>query len=231
MRAGILPSLSFDRRSATVRWVCVPTAYTVFVIGFLLAAAARSAERKPTWEDAVMSELLSRQDNPRGYFVAIAAVAVCAMLLFPAADLIQEGACRRCAAWRRAAAWLYRAGLFTAVANATLTPWLEKYGTFHVSLAFFSFMVLTAALAIVLIATAFVSHAGRVGLAALGLAQVAALLFLTYLYFASWYFVDRRWLLGLFEWAFAALVAVGTIVILARDARCGPLPPEAVDLE
>lgn len=192
----------------------IPSAYGLFLIGFLVSLFLFFEGRSATLEDAIVSDVLSPDDNPRGYLVAAAAVSACGLLLLPAADLFQRGWDQRCRRWSVTGAWLYRIGLTAMVAIGATTPFQEPYVPVHIGLAFVALMGMVAGLAVCLGVAACSSTSFRVPLAVLSFLQIGALLFLAILVIFPSGFLDRRFL-ALFEWLLNALIAAGTVSVAA----------------
>lgn len=200
----------------------IPLAYGVFLAGFSGSAALVSAGRSPRLEDGIMSDLLSRTDNPRGCFIAAIATVVCGLLLLPTATLFQRGWSSPHRGWTVLGAWLYRVGLVATIATGVTTPFQQPYVPFHLWLAFLAFMSIAAGLAVSLTVAACSFSSARFRLAALAALQVGALLFLAYLFVTPRYFDGRRWFLAVCEWVLSALIVTGTVslaAVLARASR------------
>ena len=105
----------------------IPGAYGVFVAGFVISAGIFSADRTLTLEDGIMSDLLSRIDNPHGYLISAIATMICGGLLLPAANLFQRGWKGSPRGWVVLGAWLYRLGLIAAIAVGVTTPLQKPY--------------------------------------------------------------------------------------------------------
>ena len=174
-------------------------------------------------ENAIMSDLLSPEDNPSGYFFAVSGTAVCAALLLPLTMVIRPdiNGGQRC--WLSIGTWLFRIGLFLSIAIAMTTPFQESYIPSHVNMAFMAFAAMAAGLAVILIAAAYLSRTLRLTSALLGSLHALALIFLAYMFSIPNYFEGRRWVLGLCEWLLAAVIAIGTIAAV-RGAAEKPNP-------
>ncbi|MHC4930336.1 MAG: hypothetical protein ACYTFU_11865 [Planctomycetota bacterium] len=197
----------------------IPGAYGVFVAGFVISAGVFSADRTLTLEDGIMSDLLSRKDNPHGYLISAIATMICGGLLLPAANLFQRGWKGSPRGWVVLGAWLYRLGLIAAIAVGVTTPLQQPYISFHIWLSYLAFMSMVAGLGVSLEVAAYSSTSARIPLAVLGVFQIGTLLFLVHLFFSPSYFEGRRWLLAVYEWALSALIAAGTIAQAAALVR------------
>jgi hypothetical protein len=197
----------------------LPLAYSVFLAGYIASAALFSLGRAPRLEDGIMSDLLSRTMNPRGYLLAAGATVVFGLLMLPATAVFRRagrGVVHR--VWAGLAAWLYRVGLVAAIAVGISSPFEEPYTGMHLRLTYLAFMSITAGAAVGLVVTACSSVRGGRMLSVLATLHVVALGFVTYLYFTPEFFDDRRWLLAVCEWAVIFLVGVGTVVLTAAMA-------------
>lgn len=197
----------------------IPVAYGVFGAGFMISAAVFSADRTLTLENGIMSDLLSRIDNPHGYLISAIATTICGVLLLPAASLFQRGLKNSPRVWAVLGAWLYRLGLIAVIAVGVTTPLQQPYIPFHIWLSYFAFISMVAGLGVSLGAAAYSARPTRIPLAVLGAIHIVTLLFLVYLFFSPRYFDGRRWLLAVFEWALSALIAAGTIALAATLKR------------
>ena len=195
----------------------IPLAYGVFVIGFLMSVAVYSAGRTPKLEDGIMTDLLSRLENPQGWPFSAVATVLCGMLLMPAATLFQHGCKGSYRRWAVLGGWFYRMGLIAACLIGITTPFQQPYQSVHVWLAFLAFMSMVAGLAVCLGLAA--SYHSRFALAALAALQIAALVFLVYLFFSPAFFEGRLWFLAVCEWGLIALIAAGTVALAATLAR------------
>jgi len=128
--------------------VLVPCAIALLLAGTAWSAAIYYSARPLVAAEAVLSDLQSRDSNPRGYVPAAAGTVLCGLLLFPAATLFERVLGESHRRWAAAGAWLYRAGLGAAVAMGLLEPFQELYNPLHVLLAYAAFVALVAALGI-----------------------------------------------------------------------------------
>jgi len=195
----------------------IPLAYGVFIVGFLISAALFSAGRPPTLEDGIMTNLLSRMENPQGWLFSAIAAVWCGVLLLPAATLFARGWKSPYRRWAVLGGWFYRIGLIAACVVGVTSPFELPYGQIHVWVAFLAFMSTVVGLAACLGVAAH-SHA-RIALAALAALHIAALVFLAYLFFTPTFFEGRLWLLAVCEWALVALIAAGPVALTTALLR------------
>lgn len=198
----------------------IPVAYGVFFIGFVISAAIYSWQRTPTLEDGIMSDLLSRIDNPHGYLFSAIASVICSLFLLPAATIFQRGWKRSPRRWTIFGAWLYRLGLIATIVIGATTPLQQPYTLFHIWIALFAFLSTVAGLTVSLWIAVYASPFTRFWLVVLGVLQICALLFLVYEFFSflgffSDCFEGHRGLLAVFEWSWVALIAASVGVLVA----------------
>lgn len=112
----------------------------VFCVGLGVAASSYFAGRVFDAREMVISDLVSPDDNPRGYVAGASGIALAALLLIP-------GVVRNHLHWRRGAARLTLAGtvcagvgLAAALAIGVLAPMTHDYTFLHVQLAFAAFI-------------------------------------------------------------------------------------------
>jgi hypothetical protein len=197
----------------------IPAACGIFLVGFVISAAFHCADRAPALENGVMSDLLSREDNPRGYLFSAIATVVCGVLLLPAATLFRRACAGPHRRWAVRGAWLYRVGLIAAIAIGATTPLQQPYIPIHIWMAFLAFACTVAGLAVGLGVAAVASTSARVPLAGLAALQVAALLFLGYISVSPEYLDGRLGLLAVSEWLLCSLIAAGTVALAAALVR------------
>lgn len=199
----------------------IPAGYGVFLAGFAISGALFSAGRELRLENGLMSDLLSRVNNPRGYLFSTIATVACGVLLLPTATIFQRG---WSSAWAVLGAWFYRVGLIATIVLGATTPLQQPYIPIHIWLTFLALMSLAAGLAMCLVIAACTNAPARFLLAALGALQMSTLLFLAYVFLAGLlfhadFFEGRRWLTPVCEWALNALIAVSTVALTAVLAR------------
>src|SRR4051812_46014107 len=139
----------------------IPLAYGIYLVGFSVSAAVRLAGRHPTLEDCIMSDLLSPEDNPRGWLISAVAAVLCGLMLLPTVGLFLRTWRRLDSRWGVQGAWLYGLGLVSVIAAGVSTPFQQSYVPIHVYLAFFAFMSLVAGLGICLATAVVVCRSSR----------------------------------------------------------------------
>ena len=129
-----------DVTPKSVRRVLLPASCLAFFACLLVSAAVFYRERAFDIKAAVISDLQSPDDNPRGYGVSAAGTAIAAVLLAPAPMLFF----RRLRAGRPklaiTGAVLFAIGLCAATAVGILAPLTHGYTTVHVHLASAAFI-------------------------------------------------------------------------------------------
>jgi hypothetical protein len=203
----------------------LPSVFAIFFVTHLFASLSFYSGKPFHLKDAVISDIESREDNPRGYLVAAAGTAVCGILLFPLSTLLH----RRLRAIHRpialAGSVILRAGLTCAVAVGAFAPFPFEYGI-HIALAFATFICITAGLLVSLVLVVAQAFRDRKrwarGLFLLALLESAALVFEIYLIFApDHFFPGTSFMTSLAgcEWALCVFIAACSYVVAAAVAR------------
>ena len=212
-----------------VRRVFLPASCAVFLASLVVASLFYFSGRPFEAKDAVISDLESPEDNPRGYGVGAAGTAVCAILLIPAAAVSY----RRLQVVRRklalASTVLFGAGLAAAIAIGFLAPFTRDYTPLHIQLAFAAFIGICSGTLVCSIIGALwaleTCDSWGPRLVAMVVVQGSVLLFLVYLYFAPHFFNYKGLLtsLAFWEWLLCAdLVASLWILNAALDGISPP---------
>jgi hypothetical protein len=192
--------------------VLVPASGLIFLLGLAVSGAIFFRGKAFDVKAAIISDLESPEDNPRGYGPSAAATALSAILLAPAV-MIFHRRLRNERPWlARTGAAMFATGIAGAFAIGILAPFTRGYSPLHIQLAYAAFIGISGG-------TWFDLLAAR---AAQGLIwfQGAVFLFLIYLYFGPDFFNNDRlltslafceWLLcadcGIALWALARAVA------------------------
>ena len=207
-----------------VRRVFLPLSCAVFFGSLIVASVFYFRDRPFDFKWAVISDLESPEDNPRGYGFAAFGTAVCAILLIPAAMLFHS----RLRTFRRKPALVgaafFAAGLASAIAIGFLAPFTHDYTPVHIQLAFAAFIgICSGTLVCPTIAAVPALATGNPwgpGLVAMVVLQGGVLLFLMYLYFTPHFFNYKGLLtsLAFWEWLLCAdCVSSLWILTLALD--------------
>jgi hypothetical protein len=175
-----------------VRRFLIPASYLAFLAGFTVSGAIFYHGKPFDVRRAIISDLVSIDENPRGYVASAAGMAALGILLIPAPVVFYRRLRHR--PWL---AWggvlLFALALAGAIAIGVLAPFTHGYSDLHVQLAFAAFVGITGGTLLHLIA----ARSGRV-LIAIEIAVVAALV---YLYFRpDFIFNNDHLLTGLAFW-------------------------------
>ena len=190
--------------------VFLPLSCAVFFGSLMVASVFYFRDRPFDFKAAVISDLESPEDNPRGYGFAALGTAVSAILLIPVAMLFHS----RLRTFRRKPALLgaalFAAGVAAAIAIGFLAPFTHDYTAVHIQLAFAAFIgICSGTLVCSTIAAAPALAAGSAWgptLMAMMLLQGGVLLFLIYVYFTPHFFNYKGLLtsLAFWEWLLCA---------------------------
>lgn len=180
----------------------------VFCAGLGVAGAIYFDDRVFDARDLVISDLVSPDDNPRGYAAGATGIAIAALLLAP--GLVRNHLRLRLADQRMAlAGTLFTGlGLTAALAIGVLAPLTHDYTPLHVQLAFAAFIGVCAG------TTVHVAIAASRNWVLLGF-QSCVLVFLGYLYFHPRFFGNMGLVdsLAFWEW-----MLCGNCAVLLRAA-------------
>ncbi len=127
-----------------VRRALLPASYLAFLAGMLVSSAIFFHTRPFDAKAAILSDLQSPDDNPRGYGASAAATAISAILLAPAVTVFHRQL--RPAHPRLAVTGvvMFTAGLASATAVGILAPFTRGYTPLHVQLASAAFIGISA---------------------------------------------------------------------------------------
>ena len=160
-----------------------PAAFAVFLSGYLLSARIFFHERPFTIEQAVMSAIGSRTENPHGYGYAALSMVVGGGLMLPMTALFRERLGALHPRWCRVGVGLLRAGLVAAIALGAMAPFeSDTYNRVHINIAFLVFLSLSAGLAVSLSLAACRPGPWRGLLIGLAVIQGLSLGFVGYIY-------------------------------------------------
>jgi len=112
-----------------------------FLVGMLVAAVPYYAGKEINWKRAVLSDMASPGDNPRGYLVADGAVLLSGLLLVPVALWLCRVLCGLHRGAARTGAGLLMAGLAGVVAIGVTGPFVSGYSLSHIYLAYATFIL------------------------------------------------------------------------------------------
>jgi len=208
-----------------IRRVLLPLSFAIFFGSLVIAAAIYFRGRPFDVRDAIISDLESPEDNPRGYAIAAVGTALCGILLLPAARFfyMQLREMRRRLAF--AGTVLFVAGLASAITMALLAPFTRDYTPLHVQLAFGAFMGICSGSLIDLIVLATTQHDSsklRVKI----VLDCSVFAFLLYFYFTPHFFDNRHVLTSLAFWEW--LLCFNCVASIAMLAATCNAPPEVI---
>lgn len=142
-RVALSPSAAADGDSRRAcRLIGASTA--VFFAGLVISAIAFYGGRPLDWTAAIISDLQSPEENPRGYLASAVATAITGGLFLRLLAIVH----RRVRAWSAPLAWagsaFFGAGAVGAIAIGCLAPFPHSYDAVHLPLAFATFIALVA---------------------------------------------------------------------------------------
>jgi hypothetical protein len=175
------PSAWADGR--TVRLRLIPAASGVFVAGLVISAALYYPGKPLDLRRAVISNLARPTDNPRGYLFAGIGMALCGLLLVPAALWFFRVLRRLGGGVAAAGLGLFGSGLAGAIFIGVMSPFEDAYSDVHIYVAYATFVLIAAGMLVWLtMATFAAQRAGRGrGLVAALALQACVMAFLLYL--------------------------------------------------
>jgi hypothetical protein len=193
--------------------VLVPASELIFLLGLLISGAIFSRAKPFDIKAAIISDLESPDDNPRGYAASAASTALSGVLLAPAA-LAFYRQLRYKKRWlaRIAAAW-FSLGIAGAIAIGLTAPFTRGYTPLHVQLAYAAFIGIAGGIWFDVLAIP--SRSFLKGF------QGVVFLFLLYLYFGPDFFNNDHLLtsLAFWEWALCADAGIALVALARAVAR------------
>lgn len=219
----------------TVRRILIPAASAAFFAGILLSALLYYADKSAVdLRRAVISNLARPTDNPRGYLAAGVGMALCGLLLAPAALWFFRVLRRLRAGAAAFGLWLFAAGLAGAVFIGCMSPFQDAYSDVHIYVAYATFLLMSAGTLVWMIMVTVANlraGRGRALLAAL-IVQACIAAFVLYLTvgmvfpFGPDFFDDRSFLRSstLCEWVLCAGNVVYLFILGAAVERIEKLP-------
>jgi hypothetical protein len=127
-----------------VRRVLLPASYLVFLFGALFSAEIFFRSRPFDVKAAVLSDLQSPDDNPRGYAASAIGTAVFAILLAPATIVFHRRLLKQSPRLAWAGSTGFAIGLASAIAIGALAPTTHGYTPLHIQLASAAFIGISA---------------------------------------------------------------------------------------
>jgi hypothetical protein len=194
------------------RRILIPVSGVIFVAGLVFSSAIFYSGRPFDAKAAIISDLESPDDNPRGYGASAAGTAAAAILLAPVAAVFYRRLRRVRPVPALIGALMFALGLGAAIAVGILAPFTRGYSPVHIQLAYAAFIGIWGSAFFHFIA----AGANRLLIALQG----GVLLFLAYSYFVPEFFNNDRLLSGLafWEWMLCLGCEIG-LWILARTVE------------
>jgi hypothetical protein len=183
----------FQLDSRTVRHFLVPLSCVVFVASLAISGVIFFRGKPFDPKQAVISDLESPDENPRGYVISALGTAASSLLLVPAAITFYGRLRDKRPRLALAGAVMFALGLGAAIAIGILASSTHGYSPLHIRLAFAAFIGIAGGSLLYLIA----ARSGRFVI----LLQSAVMVFLIYLYLRPTYlFQDDHLLTSLAFW-------------------------------
>jgi len=194
-----------------------PLAFFVIFAGCAISIAIRTQGRTLGWDDLLLSNLASSEENPNGWLVAVVSTTLGGILLLTSAALFIGTFKRLRSGWGTAGALLYFLGTLAIIAWAVSTPLTKGYSSFHIQLSYFAYMSSVGGLGIC--HTVIALRSNSVPLLSVGSSVLlsAAFLVLIYFFFNDAVFDRHFWLLPVSEWI-AGILLASTTTTLAYGA-------------
>jgi len=221
---------TFARRALGI-WLTAGCA--AFFAGLLASSVIFFKGRPFDPKAAIISDIQSSYENPRGYAAAAAGTALCGLMLAPAGVVCFARLRPFGRKWSVAGAVVFGVGLAAATAIGVLAPFTQGYTAVHIQLAYAAFTGICAGSLILLRVAAGaardLSRGWRHLTMGFGALNGAAVLFLLYLYFGPDVLDNRTiWTsLAFCEWMLCADCAVSLWILAALVARIKPAAEKA----
>lgn len=187
----------------------------IFVFGLLISAAIFYRGKSFDPKAAIISDLESPDENPRGYAASALCTTIAALLMAPASVIFYKQLRVRNVWAAHAGALLFTVGLMASAAIGILAPFTRGYTPLHVHLAYAAFIGICGG-------ALFYLRAARAA-PALVWFQGVVLAFLIYLYFGPDFNNDHL-LTGLafWEWVLCADCAVAVVALTLAIEKSEP---------
>jgi hypothetical protein len=212
------------RNDRQILLVLILVSSFLFFAGLLGASVLFYSSRKFVWTDAIISDLQSPEENPKGYLIASSATAICGLFLFPLIRVFHRRLRQFSRSGTATGSFIFGLGALGAVSIGCLAPFPISYESVHVPLAFATFIGIVAGIVVYLflIARAVFQTNRRSGylLSACLTLKLAALGALVYIYFIPDFFTGESWLttLALWEWMLClGIVSYLLLLVIALD--------------
>lgn len=200
----------------SVRRVLLPAVCVAFFSCMTVSAAIFYRGRPVDLKAAIISDLESPDDNPRGYGISSAGTAIAAILFAPAVIVFYKRLRSKRPKLAVAGVILFAIGLSAALAIGVLAPFTHGYTTLHIHLA-------SAALIGICAGTLLHLIAARASWRLVAF-QVFVMLLLIFLCYGRVEFDNNHLLTGLafWEWVLCADCVVGLWVLAGAVAEVEP---------
>ncbi|TRX61852.1 hypothetical protein FNH22_03495 [Fulvivirga sp. M361] len=198
----------------TIRLRLVIVAIIVFYASLITAAAIRLRDSVFLPDRVLISDILSKHNNPEGAWIAILGINICVILLYPVTQALQINQGKRLRTASLTGRWMFFLGILSIIA-LSLTSLLDEggYSDLHVWMAYASFMGVVGGLTIGFTIN-FLSGYKRLLSLTLTMILLATFSYLAYLFTQPEYFNGRLWLLAVYEWMLSAIISAGIIQIV-----------------
>jgi hypothetical membrane protein len=187
--------------------VLVPSGSLVFLFSLSISSIFFYSNKPFKLHDAVISELQSPEDNPRGYRIACAGTTLSAILFLPAGVFFFRTLLRRHRPIAAIGSVIYTLGLIAAILIGCLAPFPAVYDYVHLPLAYSAFIAILTGLLISLVCAT--SPPSR-GILLLDFILLGLVLFVFYRVLGP----DSNDV-ALDEWALSACIAAYTAILAA----------------
>jgi hypothetical protein len=192
-----------DLTPRLVRRAIIPASYLVYFAGLVVSGVIFYRGKPFDAKEAILSDLLSPDDNPHGYGASAAGTTFFGVLLVPAVAVFYQRLRKDHPKLALAGAVMFALGLGAAITIGILAPYTRGYTPVHAQLAYAAFIGICGGTLLHLVA----ARATPVLIAV----QCGIFLFLVYLYFGPEFFNNDRLLtsLAFWEWMLCAGCGVG----------------------
>ncbi|MBY0505800.1 MAG: hypothetical protein K2X03_17930 [Bryobacteraceae bacterium] len=190
----------------------LPASFGAFLLGNFISCAIFANGEPFDPKTAILSDLQSPDDNPKGYLAAAAGTAISAVLLMPAMVLCYGRVRNERPTLALAGLMGVEAGLLSALTIGILAPFTHDYSALHIQLASATFIGVSAGSWLLLLAA-------RASPAFIGF-QLGALLAVVFLCLGPVVFNNARLLTSLAFWEWVLCADCGVAIwVLARRLR------------
>lgn len=209
---GNFPANRWLAHTAALRWM-IPLAFGIMMAGFAISIGLHAGGWPSSWDDLVLSNLASTQDNPNGWPVATVTATLAGTLLLAASAMFIGMFKRLGSGWGVAGALLYSLGVLSIITWAVSTPLTNGPSQFHINLAYCAYLSSTGGLSLCHLVIARMRTPGRLLSAGSFFLLSIAFATVVYLFFNDEMFDRYEWLLAVTEWAAGILIALTTATL------------------